>query len=181
MRSARSSRTPVPRPGESRRGDPIGSLDWRKILPFRTDASSDRLDWVSMQATRCRAEPAFERSVRALSYHRLVLVTRPPDELDLRYDGVKRHNPPPPESLTISIAPLTIMKWHAHPMPNAGYILSGELTVEKKNGTKKHFIAGQALTETVDSLHRAITGDGPVVPIVFYAEHLGYQGLPFSE
>jgi AraC family transcriptional regulator len=54
-----------------------------------------------MHAARCRAEPAFERSVGALPYHRLVLVARPPDELDLRYDGVRRHNPPPPGSITL--------------------------------------------------------------------------------
>jgi hypothetical protein len=64
----------VPRRGESRRGDPIGPLDWHKILPFRTDASSDRLEWVGLQAARCRAEPAFERTVPALAYHRLVFV-----------------------------------------------------------------------------------------------------------
>src|SRR5262245_4173299 len=101
VRSARSSRTQLPRPGGSRRGDPVGSLDWPKVLPFTTAASSDRLGWVSLQAARCRAEPPFERSVQALIYHRLVFVSRPPDELDLRYDGVKRHNPSPAGSITL--------------------------------------------------------------------------------
>ena len=91
----------MPSQGASRRGDPTGPLDWHKILPFRTDASSDRLGWVNLQAARCRAEPAFERSVPALTYHRLVFVARPPDELDLRYDGVKRHDPPPSGSITL--------------------------------------------------------------------------------
>ena len=91
----------MPQQGESSRGDPIASLDWRNVLPFRTDASSDRLGWTSMQAAHCREEPAFERSVPALTYHRLVLVARPPDELDLRYDGVKRHTPPPTGSITL--------------------------------------------------------------------------------
>src|SRR5262249_47406168 len=54
-----------------------------------------------MQAARCRAEPAFELSVPALAYHRLVVVARPPDELDLRYDGVKRHSPTPAGSITL--------------------------------------------------------------------------------
>src|SRR5262245_63197015 len=54
-----------------------------------------------MQAARCRAEPAFELSVPALAYHRLVVVARPPDELDLRYDGVKRHRPAPAGSITL--------------------------------------------------------------------------------
>jgi len=54
-----------------------------------------------MQAARCRAEPAFELNVPALTYHRLVVVARPPDALDLRYDGVKRHSPTPAGSITL--------------------------------------------------------------------------------
>jgi len=79
--------------------------------------------------------------------------------------------------LKITIAANTVMKWHSHPFPNAGYILSGELTVEKKDGTKQHFVAGQALAETVDSIHRGVTGAEPVVLIVFYS---GAPGLPLS-
>jgi AraC family transcriptional regulator len=86
---------------QSGRGGATGPLDWRKILPFEADAASDRLGWVGLQAARCRAEPAFERSVPALTYHRLVFVARPPDVLDLRYDGVKRHDPPPSGSITL--------------------------------------------------------------------------------
>ncbi|WP_213807702.1 cupin domain-containing protein [Granulicella sp. dw_53] len=71
--------------------------------------------------------------------------------------------------LKYTIAAHTTMKWHTHPFPNSGYILSGELTIEKKDGTKKHFVAGEALTETVDSVHRGITGDQPLVLVVFYA------------
>ena len=62
--------------------------------------------------------------------------------------------------LKITIPPYSTMKWHSHPMPNAGYILSGELTIEKKDGTKKHFVAGQAVSETVDSVHRGINRRG---------------------
>jgi quercetin dioxygenase-like cupin family protein len=79
--------------------------------------------------------------------------------------------------LKITIAPHTTMQWHSHPMPNAGYILSGELTIEKKDGTKKHFIAGQVVTETVDSIHRGVSGAEPVVLIVFYP---GTPDLPLS-
>jgi quercetin dioxygenase-like cupin family protein len=80
--------------------------------------------------------------------------------------------------LKITIPPHTALKWHTHPMPNAGYILSGEITLEKKDGTKKHFVAGQAVTETVDIVHRGVTGDQPVTLIVFYA---GTPGLPLSQ
>ena len=79
--------------------------------------------------------------------------------------------------LKITIAPHTALKWHSHPMPNAGYILSGELTIEREDGTKRHFVAGQAITETVNSVHRGITGAKPTVLIVFYP---GTPGLPRS-
>jgi AraC family transcriptional regulator len=82
-------------------GDPIRPLDWRKILPFETAAASDQLGWVGLEAARCRAEPAFELSVPAITHHRLVLVTRPPVDLDLRYEGVKRHRPTPAGSITL--------------------------------------------------------------------------------
>ena len=80
---------------EQGRGGRIGPLDWRKIIPFEPAASSDRLGWVGLEAARCRAEPAFELSVPAITHHRLVLVTRPPVDLDLRYEGVKHHRPTP--------------------------------------------------------------------------------------
>ena len=90
--------TPQEHPGG---GDPIGPQDWRKILPFEAAASSNRLGWVGLEAARCRAEPAFELSVPAITHHRLVLVTRPPEDLDLRYEGVKRHRPTPAGSITL--------------------------------------------------------------------------------
>ena len=30
--------------------DPIRPLDWRKLLPFKPAASSDRLGWVGLEA-----------------------------------------------------------------------------------------------------------------------------------
>ena len=86
---------------EPGRGHPIGPLDWLKILPHETAASSDRLGWVGLEAARCRAAPAFEFNMPALTHHRLFLFTRPPDELDLLYDGVKRHVPPPAGSILL--------------------------------------------------------------------------------
>jgi quercetin dioxygenase-like cupin family protein len=80
--------------------------------------------------------------------------------------------------LKITVAPNTTMKWHSHPLPIAGYILSGELTIEKADGAKQHFVAGQAITETVNSVHRGITGAEPTVLIVFCP---GTPGLPLSQ
>ena len=74
---------------------------------------------------------------------------------------------PPITVLKFMIAPRTVMTWHSHPVPSAGYVLAGELTIEKR-GTKKHFVAGQVVTETVRTIHRGVSGSEPVVLIVFY-------------
>jgi AraC family transcriptional regulator len=37
----------------------------------------------------------------ALTHHRLVLFARPPEELDLLYEGVKRHVPPPTGAISV--------------------------------------------------------------------------------
>jgi AraC family transcriptional regulator len=91
----------VTRQDEPRGGDPNGPLDWRKALPFEADAASRRLGWVGLEAARCRAEPPSELHPPAITHHRLILVTRPPEELDLRFEGVKRHIPPPAGSIVL--------------------------------------------------------------------------------
>ena len=81
--------------------------------------------------------------------------------------------------LKITLAPHTQLEWHSHPMPSAAYIVAGELTVErKKDGQKRRFTAGQAVSETVDICHRGVAGSEPVVLIVFYA---GSAGMPLRQ
>ncbi|MGS0740521.1 cupin domain-containing protein [Glaciimonas sp. GG7] len=81
--------------------------------------------------------------------------------------------------LRITIPANSELPWHTHPMPNAGYVLSGEITVEKKeNGEKKLLRTGEVLPEMVDGLHRGVTGDTPAVLIVFYA---GTKDMPLSQ
>src|SRR5262245_19354612 len=75
--------------------DPIRPSDWLKVIPFQAVATSDRLGWEGLEAARYRASTAWEYNAPALTHHRLVLVTRPPREMDLRFEGVKRHVPPP--------------------------------------------------------------------------------------
>ena len=80
--------------------------------------------------------------------------------------------------LRITIPPHTALPWHTHPMPNAAYVLSGELTVEKaEGGATKRIAAGDVLPEVVNARHRGFTGDTPVVLLVFYA---GVKGMPLS-
>ena len=81
--------------------------------------------------------------------------------------------------LKITIAPHATLPWHSHPIPNAAYVVSGELTVEKQStGEKKVLTAGQVLPELVGQIHRGTAGDEPVVLIVFYA---GAKGTPLSQ
>jgi AraC family transcriptional regulator len=87
-------------PLDWRRTVPVGPLEWRKIVPFEPVAS-DRLGWVGLEAARCRVEPALECNSPALAHHRLVLFIRPSEELDLLYEGVKRHVPPPAGSISL--------------------------------------------------------------------------------
>ena len=97
---------------EPRRGDPIGPLDWRKLAPFEAAAASDRLAWVGLEAARYGAEHAFELNQPVITHHTLVLVTRPPEELDLRYEEVKRHVPPPAGSISVVPAGSTALwRW----------------------------------------------------------------------
>ena len=59
-------------------------------------------------------------------------------------------------------------------MPSAAYIVAGEVTLERKrDGKKQRFTAGQAISETIDTFHRGVAGNDPVVVIVFYAGSLG--------
>src|SRR5215470_10175982 len=83
------------------RGDPIRPLDWHETLPFEAAAASDRLGWVGLEAARYREPPASEINLSPLTHHALVLFARPPEKLDLRYEGVKRHVPPPVGSISL--------------------------------------------------------------------------------
>jgi AraC family transcriptional regulator len=83
------------------RGGPIGPLDWLRRVPFRPAAASDGLGWVGLEATRFRAAPDCELDQPAITHHRLFLLTRPPQEPDLLYDGVRRHRPPPAGSVSL--------------------------------------------------------------------------------
>ena len=83
-------------------GGPLGPLaTLRKIIPFEAPAESDRLEWVDLEAARYRAAPASELNPLTMNHHWLVLFTRLPEELDLLYEGVKRHEPPPAGSISL--------------------------------------------------------------------------------
>jgi AraC family transcriptional regulator len=89
------------RPEQPRPGGPLGPVELRKLVPFEPSAVSDRLGWVGMEAARYRAAPASEISLPPLTHHAVVWITRPPDELELLYEDVRRYVPPPAGSVLV--------------------------------------------------------------------------------
>jgi AraC family transcriptional regulator len=80
---------------------PLGPIALRKLVPFEPSAVSDALGWAGLEAARYREAPDSEIDLSPLTHHVLVLITRPPEQLDLLYDGVKRHVPPAAGSIML--------------------------------------------------------------------------------
>jgi AraC family transcriptional regulator len=93
--------TPMMPQKEPGHGGPIRPFDWLKRVPFQADAVSDGLGWLGVEAARFHAAPSSELNQPAITHHRLFLLTRPPDRMDLLYDGVNRHVPPPTGSISL--------------------------------------------------------------------------------
>lgn len=78
--------------------------------------------------------------------------------------------------LRMTIPARTALPWHRHPYPNAGYVLQGQLTIEDRaSGVKHTFHKGQVFTESVDDVHRGVSGPTRTVLIISYA---GTPGVP---
>ena len=78
----------------------------------------------------------------------------------------------------IAIPPHSTLAWHKHPSINAGYLLSGLLTVVSEGGGQLTLKPGDALIELVNQYHYGRNdGDDPAEIVVFYA---GKHGLPLS-
>ncbi|CAL2082489.1 Cupin domain protein [Tenacibaculum sp. 190524A02b] len=72
--------------------------------------------------------------------------------------------------LKIEIPPKTKLKWHKHPVINAGVLLKGELTVISRKKDTLYLKAGDPIVELVNQWHYGENKD--IVPaeiIVFYA------------
>jgi len=65
--------------------------------------------------------------------------------------------------------------FHCHPVPTMGYVLSGAVEVETREGKKAVFEAGQSVVEVMKTVHRGRALGGPVEIVVFYA---GAVALP---
>ncbi|HEX6649403.1 MAG TPA: AraC family transcriptional regulator [Pyrinomonadaceae bacterium] len=86
---------------ESKAADSIGPDEWLEFIKFKPAEASNRLNWLRLQAAHFRGTPSHELNQPVLTDHMLVLFARQPDEFDLRYEGVRRHVPPPTGSIMV--------------------------------------------------------------------------------
>jgi len=81
-------------------------------------------------------------------------------------------------TIRLALAPHTALPWHTHPFPNSVYVLSGTLTLQDRDDGKTLVVhQGQAVGESVDVVHRGVSGDEPTVLLITYA---GTPGVPTS-
>lgn len=67
---------------------------------------------------------------------------------------------------TYEIAPHQTLPLHKHPYARYGYVLSGEITVDVRDGGSHHYVAGDVIVEVIDQWHSGSTGDLPVKLLV---------------
>ena len=80
--------------------------------------------------------------------------------------------------IRLTIPAHTALPWHVHPFPNAGYVLQGTLTIQdRETGKSKTFHQGEAFAESVNDIHRGVSGDETTILLLTYA---GSAGKPTS-
>jgi quercetin dioxygenase-like cupin family protein len=80
--------------------------------------------------------------------------------------------------LKVTIKPNTVLPWHTHPIPNAGYVLSGDLTLhDRASGATHTYHTGESFAESVNDEHRGEAGANGAVLLITYA---GVPGTPTS-
>jgi AraC family transcriptional regulator len=89
--------------------DAVASLS--TAAPLIPNAVSYQLGWTGLQAVRYRDSGTNEFSAPAISQHALILITRPPEEMNMRYEGVKRDMPPAKGSVAVMPAGCASL-WH---------------------------------------------------------------------
>ena len=87
---------------------PIGPRERAGFVSFAPSAASDWRGRVGMMAARYRDAPATEVDIPPSTHHSLVLVHRPSEECEFRYEDVKRHIPPPSGSILVIPAGLPV-------------------------------------------------------------------------
>jgi quercetin dioxygenase-like cupin family protein len=78
--------------------------------------------------------------------------------------------------LKVVVPAYTPLPIHTHPMPNAGYVLSGSIVlVNEETEEKRIYHAGEGIPEMVGTRHSGYALSDPCVLIVFYAGVVGQK------
>jgi AraC family transcriptional regulator len=81
------------------------------VAPLMPNVASFDLGWMGLQAVRFRDSISNEFSAPPISQHALILITRPPEKMNMRYEGVKRDLPPAAGSVAVMPAGSASL-WH---------------------------------------------------------------------
>lgn len=68
--------------------------------------------------------------------------------------------------------------WHHHPVMNYGVLVQGDLTVISQDGKEKTFHEGDAIVETVNTIHHGENNGTKTV--ILYMFYLSQKGLPLA-
>ncbi len=82
----------------------------RRFSTIVPAATSDGLGWSGVEALRFHAAPSYEIVKPAMRQHSLILITSPPEKLELEYDSVKCVRPPPAGSI-VCVPPQVPLRW----------------------------------------------------------------------
>jgi quercetin dioxygenase-like cupin family protein len=101
---------------------------------------------------------------------------------DSSWDGKKLPAYPSEEPqitvLKVVVPPHSELQWHKHSSINAGYLISGEITVIEEGGNTLKLKAGEGLIELVDTLHYGRNdSDIPAEIVVVY---VGVKDVPLA-
>ena len=82
-------------------------------VPFAPCATSDGMGWKGLQAVHyCKSPNRVFFSTGTALAHVLVLTIRPPEKMELEYEGVKQHRPPPAGSIYVMPAGCNmLLRW----------------------------------------------------------------------
>jgi quercetin dioxygenase-like cupin family protein len=163
-------------------------FEMKLIRPKKTLASNIRIIRQNMNMTQILTPSKFLSSLSRRLIPAVLGAREPQIEVQQilqttqSWDGNEYKSYPTGEPqltvLRFKVPPNTALHWHRHPVINVGYVLSGELTLEKRaTGERRIVHAGETLAETVQTTHRGFTTNEPVELVVFY---VGQVGVPIT-
>ena len=131
---------------------------------------------VSMLFTGCKkAGDQVDKPAPAVTSEELIRTSQSwdgaelPDYLQGRPELVAMHYEIPPGQK---------LGWHHHPVMNYGVLLQGELTVIDLEGHQKTIHEGEAVVETVNTIHHGENNGSKTA--ILYVFYLSQEGLPLS-